>query len=67
MNDFLKELFETYYKEQRKQDKIKLLEKEISFYKAILEEGYRVDFEKMHATLRKREYELKRLKENEDE
>ena len=63
MNDFLKELFEAYYKEQRRQDKINLLKNEINFFKDILEYGFSIDLGKVETRLREKEDELKRLME----
>lgn len=64
MNDFLKELFETYYKEQKRQDKINLLENEIEFLSTILDEG--ISFQNLgilRNLLNQKESELKKLKE----
>lgn len=62
MSDFLKELFETYYKEQKKQDEIKLIEKEIGFLKAVLDFGYHIDYSKVNELMKQKENELKELK-----
>lgn len=62
MSDFLKELFETYYKEQKKQDKIKLIEQEIHFLKDVLDFGYPINYSSVSELMRKKEDELKELK-----
>lgn len=62
MNDFLKELFETYYKEKKRQDKIDLLTSEIDFIRMFLDGGYRLDMMHLNKMLREKEEELKNLK-----
>lgn len=62
MSDFLKELFETYYKEQKRKDKIELLERENEFLNDVIELRFQFNYDKIRERMSKNEQELKLLR-----